>query len=246
MTPALEFDGVTFGYAARPVVENVSFRVETSEFLGLVGPNGSGKSTLLELALGLRRPDDGRVRLFAEPPEDAVHDSRVGYVAQDVNADPRMPVTVREVVASGRTALIGFGFADADDRTAISRAMERVGVADLADRRVGRLSGGQRQRTFIARTLAADADLLVLDEPTVGVDSESREAFYDLLRELNEEGLTVLLVEHDVGVVTAHADRVACLNRRLYFHGAASDFAESGALADAYRGNHRVLHHDHD
>jgi zinc transport system ATP-binding protein len=246
VTAALDFDDVTFGYAARPVVEGVSLTVESGEFLGLVGPNGSGKSTLLELALGLHDPDEGRVRLFGERPADALDGGRVGYVAQSVSADPGMPVTVREVVASGRTARMGFGFADEDDRTAVTRAMERVGVTALADRRVGRLSGGQRQRTFIARALAGDADLLVLDEPTVGVDAESREAFYGLLHELNDEGLTVLLVEHDIGVVTAHADRVACLNRRLYFHGASQDFADSDALADAYGANHRLLHHDHD
>lgn len=243
---AVDVDDVTFGYAARPVLADVTFSVEEGEFLGVVGPNGSGKSTLLELVLGLRDPDEGDVRLFGDPPSEAVGDGRVGYVAQNVTTAAGMPVTVREVVTMGRYPRMGFGLTGDDDREAVERAMERVGVTDLADRRLSRLSGGQRQRAFIARALASDADVLALDEPTVGVDAESRDAFYGLLRELNEDGLTVLLVEHDIGVVTEHADRIACLNRKLYFHGDPSEFAESDALADAYGADQRLLHHDHD
>jgi zinc transport system ATP-binding protein len=123
--------------------------------------------------------------------------------------------------------------------------LDRVGIADLADRRVGRLSGGQRQRAFITRALAAEADLLVFDEPTVGVDAESRAAFYDRIHDLNDGGLTVLLVEHDIGVVTTHATEVACLDRTLFFHGDPATFVETDALAEAYGGSHGVVHHEH-
>ena len=132
-----------------------------------------------------------------------------------------------------------------EDREAIESALDRVGIRDLADRRVGRLSGGQRQRVFIARALAAEADLLVLDEPTVGVDAHSREAFYDLLGELNDEGLTIVLIEHDLGVGTARATEIACLNRTLYFHGDPEAFVETDALAAAYGAGQHVLHHGH-
>ncbi|GAA0233019.1 metal ABC transporter ATP-binding protein [Halobaculum roseum] len=244
--PTVELRDVTFAYADRPVVEDVSLVVESGAFLGLIGPNGSGKTTLLELMIGLRRPDRGSVSVFGEPAHRLDGGRRVGYVPQDVGeASDEMPVTVREVVRMGRYPGRLFHRFDDDDRRAVEAALDRVGIADLADRRVGRLSGGQRQRAFIARALASEADLLALDEPTVGVDAESREAFYDLLGDLNDEGMTVVLIEHDVGVVTERATEIACLNRELFFHGDPEAFAETDALADAYGSAQRVLTHDH-
>jgi len=246
MTACIDVDSVTFAYGERPVIEDVSMTVESGTFLGLVGPNGSGKTTLLELLIGLRRPDEGSVTLFDDPAHAIANGERVGYVPQDVTAaSDGMPVTVREAVRMGRYPHGLFRRFTAADRRAVADALERVGIADLADRRVGRLSGGQRQRVFIARALAADADLLALDEPTVGVDAESREAFYALLGELNDEGMTVVLIEHDIGVVTTHATEIACLNRTLFFHGDPTAFAETDALARAYGGDQHVLHHDH-
>jgi len=246
MTAAVEVRDATFAFGDRPVVEDVSLAVEASEFLGLIGPNGSGKTTLLELVIGLRRPDSGSVSLFGEPAADRSHGERVGYVPQDVGeAADGMPVTVAEVVRMGRYPHRLLGRFREEDRTAVAEALERVGIADIADRRVGRLSGGQRQRAFIARALAAEADLLALDEPTVGVDAESREAFYDLLHELNDGGMTVVLIEHDIGVVTTHATEIACLNRELFFHGDPEAFVETDALAAAYGNAQHVVAHDH-
>ncbi|WP_123536661.1 metal ABC transporter ATP-binding protein [Halosimplex salinum] len=242
----LEVSDLTFGYGDRPVLEGVSLTVEPGAFLGLVGPNGSGKTTLLELLIGLRRPDSGSVRLFGSPAHEFADGERVGYVAQDdAGAGDSMSVTVAEAVRMGRYPRRLRGRFTDDDRRAVDDALERVGIADLAERRVGRLSGGQRQRVFIARALAAEADLLALDEPTVGVDAESRTAFYDLLDSLNDEGLTVVLVEHDIGVVTARATEIACLNRRLYFHGDPETFVETDALAEAYGTDRRVVSHGH-
>jgi zinc transport system ATP-binding protein len=242
----IEVRDVTFGYADQPVVEDVSLDVAEGAFLGLVGPNGSGKTTLLKLMIGLHRPDSGSVRLFGEPAHEFDDGERIGYVPQDVTAaNGEMPVTVLEAVRMGRYPHAWFGRFTDSDRQSVETAMERAGIADLADRRVGRLSGGQRQRVFIARALASEADLLALDEPTVGVDAESREAFYELLHELNDEGLTIVLIEHDIGVVTTHASEIACLNRELFFHGDPETFVETDALADAYGGAQRVIHHDH-
>ncbi|GAB7095743.1 metal ABC transporter ATP-binding protein [Halolamina litorea] len=242
----IEVEDATFAYGDQPVVEDVSLTVEEGEFLGLVGPNGSGKTTLLGLMIGLRQPDSGSVRLFGEPAGSRETGQRVGYVPQDVAGDERgMPVTVREAVRMGRYPSRPFGRFGDDDHAAVDAALERVGITDLVDRRVGRLSGGQRQRVFIARALAAEADLLALDEPTVGVDAESREAFYDLLGDLNEDGMTIVLIEHDIGVVTTHASEIACLNRELYFHGDPETFVETDALAEAYGGSQSVVHHQH-
>lgn len=239
-------DDVTFAYADAPVLEDVSIDVEPGAFLGLVGPNGSGKSTLLELMLGLRRPDAGSVTLFGEPAHAFEDGERIAYVSQHVaKAIQDMPITVREAVTMGRYPRRLVGRFSEEDRSMIDKALEQTGISDLAARRVGHLSGGQRQRVFIARALASGADLLALDEPTVGVDAESREQFYELLHELNADGLTIVLIEHDIGVVTTHATKVACLNRDLYFDGDPGEFVATDALARAYGTDQHVLQHSH-
>ena len=242
----LEVSDVTFSYGDRPVVDHVSLEIEEGEFLGLVGPNGSGKTTLLELMIGLRRPDSGSVTLFGDPAHESKNGERIGFVPQDVtNTKGEMPITVREAVRMGRYPHRLAGQFTQEDRDAIDAALRRVEIEGLEDRRIGRLSGGQRQRAFIARALASKADLLALDEPTVGVDAESREAFYELLHELNQDGITIILIEHDIGIVTTHASEIACLNRELFFHGDPETFVETSALADAYGGSQSVVHHQH-
>jgi zinc transport system ATP-binding protein len=232
--PVIDLSGIDFGYTSTPVVEDISLRIDPGEYAAVVGPNGSGKSTLMKLMLGLLRPDDGTATLFGEPSHQFDDGSRLGYVAQHASASKEMPITVREVVKMGRFPHVGFGRLSSEDWDIVDRALETVGMTAFADRRVTQLSGGQRQRAFIARALASEADLLVLDEPTVGVDIESVEAFYDLLDALNQDGITVLLIEHDLGAVTEHADRVICLNREIYFDGSAEEFVESDALARAF------------
>ena len=246
MTNVVELDGATFSYGDTVAVSDVSLSVAEGEFLGLVGPNGSGKTTLLHLMLGLRTPDEGSVRLFGEPADEFADGGRIGYVSQQATSgSDAMPVTVRECVTMGRFARVGHGRLTEADRAAVAAALETVGIADLADRLVGELSGGQKQRAYIARALASDADLLALDEPTVGVDAQSRDAFYALLDELNGDGITVVLIEHDIGVVTDRAGRIACINTELYHHGDAESFVESDALTEAYGSTGQVVHHHH-
>jgi len=230
----IDLADVTFGYTATPVIEDVTLAIDPGEYVAVVGPNGSGKSTLMQLMLGLRRPDEGRARLFGEPAHAFDEGARIGYVAQHASAAKEMPITVREVVKMGRFPHVGFGWLSREDWAVVDDALATVGMSAFADRRVTRLSGGQRQRAFIARALASEADLLVLDEPTVGVDAESVQAFYDLLDALNERGITIVLIEHDIGAVTDHADRVVCLNREVYFDGPTTEFLESDALARAF------------
>jgi zinc transport system ATP-binding protein len=239
--PVIGLSDVTFGYTSAPVVEDVSLAIDPGEYVAVVGPNGSGKSTLMRLMLGLLRPDEGEARLFGEPAHAFDDGARIGYVAQNVSAAKEMPITVREVVKMGRFPHVGFGRLSAADWETVDRALETVGMTAFADRRVTQLSGGQRQRAFIARALASEADLLVLDEPTVGVDAESVEAFYELLEGLNGDGITVLLIEHDLGAVAEHAARVVCMNRKVYFDGPTDEFVGSDALARAFGTNARFL-----
>jgi zinc transport system ATP-binding protein len=246
MTAVVEMEDVTFSYGETPAVRDVTLTVEQGDFLGLVGPNGSGKTTLLHLMLGLHTPDSGRIELFGTPVSEFEEGERIGYVSQgSTDRSGTMPVTVRESVLMGRFAHVGYGRIDDEDRRAVDEALETVAIADLADRQLSQLSGGQRQRAYIARALASEADLLALDEPTVGVDAESRDAFYSLLDSLNEDGITIILIEHDIGVVTERADHIACLNTELYHHGDSASFVESDALEEAYGSTSRVLEHSH-
>ncbi len=246
MSAVVEVENVTFAYGDQPAVRDVSLSIDAGDFLGLIGPNGSGKTTLLQLMLGLLDPDEGSVRLFGEPVDSFEAGERIGYVSQAAtNRDGTMPITVDECVRMGRYARAGFTRLSAHDHEVVRDALETVGITDLADRRVAQLSGGQRQRAYIARALASEADLLALDEPTVGVDAESRDAFYQLLDALNAAGITIVLIEHDIGVVTDRADRIACINTELFHHGDTDSFVESNALEEAYGQTGQIVHHHH-
>ncbi|GAA5346757.1 metal ABC transporter ATP-binding protein [Planifilum fimeticola] len=224
----LRLSGVTFSYDRHPVLEGIDLEVAAGEFLGLIGPNGSGKSTLVQLSLGRLSPDAGSVYLFGEPVEKFRKWHRIGYVSQKSNSfNLGFPATVYEVVASGLTGKLGlFRRIGKKERALIRDTLERLGLSDIAGANIGRLSGGQQQRTFIARALVSRPELLILDEPTVGVDAESVNQFYRLLDRLHrEEDLTILLITHDIDEITAAADRIALLNRRIRFCGTPQEFA---------------------
>lgn len=234
MTRAIALADVSFRYQDRRVLDAVTLSIDEGSFFGLLGPNGGGKTTLLKIMLGLLSPDTGTAQLFGEPATAFDDGERLGYVSQDAaESDRSMPVTVRQVVRMGRYPHAGLNGLTATDEERVTEALSTVGITEIADRRVGSLSGGQRQRTFIARALAAEADLLALDEPTVGVDAEARERFYALLDRLNGTGITVVLIEHDIGVVLDHADHVGWIDRSLRYVGDPSGLLESETLATA-------------
>ncbi len=247
--PVIQAEGVDFAYDGPPVLEGINLTVWAGEFLGIVGPNGGGKTTLLKLILGRLRPRRGAVRLFGRPVAVFRDWQRVGYVPQRGHLlDARFPATVGEVVATGRYGRAGlFRPLGRDDRRAVDRALEAVGLVHLRGRLVGRLSGGEQQRALIARALAGEPELLVLDEPTVGVDAQAQEAFYGLLRHLNRDlGMTLILVSHDVGVVTTEVRQLACVNRRLVYHGPPAGFtAGREALEELYQTPVRLVDHQH-
>jgi zinc transport system ATP-binding protein len=245
--PAAELEHVCFNYGPERVLDEVSLRVDRGDVLGLIGPNGSGKTTLLRVLLGLLRPTCGHVRLFGAEVAAFRQWERVGYVPQKAGFNSLFPAAVSEVVISGRSGRVGVGrrFTGAD-REAARRALDQVGLSALGDRRIGELSSGQQQRVLIARALVTGPELLLLDEPTVGVDVDAQEQFYSLLRRLNhEEGVTLILVSHDIGFVTQEVSRLACLNRTLVFHGSPEEAVASGALAEMYRTDAWMVAHRH-
>lgn len=223
---AVEIEGVSYAYEGQPVLEGVTLRVKQGDFLGLVGPNGSGKSTLLRLMLGLQTLQSGSIRVFGEDPSRLDERHRIGYVPQKASSlVSTFPATVREVVQTGRINRGRlFRSFTKEDRQQVDRALDLVELSALDNRPISKLSGGEQQRVFIARALASSPALLVLDEPTEGVDTRTQGQFYALLQRLQQDmGLTIVMVSHDIGVVTTQVSSLACLNRRLYYHGAPND-----------------------
>ncbi|KGR81526.1 metal ABC transporter ATP-binding protein [Lysinibacillus odysseyi] len=237
----IELKNVSFQYDYTQVLKNISFRVEEGDFLALLGPNGSGKSTLLKLILGLLKPMSGEIELFGKPAGSFKNREMIGYVSQKSNAfNSGFPATVQEVVKSGLTKKAGlFNRLPKDANERILRALTAVGMEQFTKRNIGQLSGGQQQRVFIARALVAEPKLLILDEPTVGIDHENVQAFYDMLARLNEEqNISMILVTHDVDTVSNRISHVACLNQTIHFHGYKNDFdAISQDELDAWYGH---------
>jgi zinc transport system ATP-binding protein len=209
----LEVRDVVFAFESGRVLNGVSLAVRPGDFLILLGPNGSGKSTLMKVALGTLEPASGSATLFGLPSRDPRAREKVGYVPQRAAISSRVPATVAEVVLTGRAHGSPFGVFTRADRAATARALHRVGLAHLAGRRIGELSGGEQQRVLIARALVSDPQLLVLDEPTAGVDKESQERFAEILRDLNGSGVTIVMVAHDVGAVGPYLTRVVALHQ---------------------------------
>jgi ABC-type Mn2+/Zn2+ transport system ATPase subunit len=226
----LHAEGVTFGYGPEPVLADVGLALRPGEFVALVGPNGSGKSTLLRVLLGLLTPWTGTVELFGEPPRHLDRRWRLGYVSQRARLEPAVPVTVHEAVATGRLARQGWWRrAGRADRDAVDHALESVALTHLRREPLGSLSGGQQQRVLIAKALASEPELLILDEPVAGVDAAAQRQFRDSLVHLvTEHGAAVLLVSHELGAVADDLDRVVVLKRRVVFDGPPAELAATG------------------
>ncbi|MBI5668791.1 MAG: metal ABC transporter ATP-binding protein [Chloroflexi bacterium] len=226
----LQTRGLTVGYHGQPrAIENVSFSVHAGERVAIIGPNGAGKSTLVKAIMGLTPPQRGQIIL----PENL----RLGYVPQHESVDWNFPVTVRDVVMMGRVQQIGlFRWPTRAHWRIVDSALARVDMTGLANRQIGELSGGQRRRAFIARALAQEARLLLLDEPFSGVDASVQASLMDTLDRLNADGLTIILTTHDLGLAFNRFDRVMALNRRVIAYGAAGEVFRPAVLSALYGG----------
>ena len=226
LTPALELRKVSFAYGnGPPALSDVDVRINQGEFVAIAGPNGGGKTTLIRLMLGLERPLSGQVLLFGERAESYSRRQTLGYLAQRSRLGTEAPATVREVVAAGRLAVGGLlGPLRRGERALIEEAIERVGLGDRADAPLRTLSGGQQQRAFIAKALAARPELLVLDEPTAGVDVPAQEALAALLATLHDElGTTIVYVSHEFGAVERYVERLLLIRGTIVFDGPPAD-----------------------
>jgi zinc transport system ATP-binding protein len=246
----LDVQQLSYRFDSRPVLDNISFQLHKGEMLGLVGPNGSGKTVLLKVLLGLLPLQTGKVKWFDQPLDQFKNWSRIGFVSQKANSfNSGFPATVHEVVMMGLTGKLGlFRRPGKPGRERVRQILETVELSKFAEQNIGQLSGGQQQRVFIARALVSDPEILILDEPTVGIDANSEARFYELLQALNEEKeISMILVSHDLGAVSTKMDSVACLNQRLHFHGQAEEFERmrSEILLRSYGHDVHVIHHGH-
>ncbi|WP_018930863.1 metal ABC transporter ATP-binding protein [Gracilibacillus lacisalsi] len=245
----VEMENVSFHYGERQALSKVNFIINEGDFIGLVGPNGGGKTTLIKLLLGMEKPTTGEIQLFGQPIRKFKEKNKLGYVSQKANSfNSGFPATVEEVVTMGLTSKLGyFRRLTRQDKLHIYEAVEKVGMTEYLSENIGELSGGQQQRIFIARALVSDPKLLILDEPTVGVDAENVEKFFDLLHELNQQNISLLLVTHDIGTMTHHASKVACLNKTLHFHGNPNEFQtlSQDQLSDFYGHPLNLVTHEH-
>jgi len=212
--PPILLRGVSYSYGRTPVLEAVDLRLDDGDFLGIIGPNAGGKTTLLKIVLGLLSPDTGSVEVFGRPP--AENRGVVGYVPQYARFDASFPIDVLDTVRMGRLG-IGRRERSRDSAEAALEALERVELGGMAGEQIGQLSGGQLQRVLIARALASEPRILLLDEPTASVDTRIGRSVYELLGQLSEQ-MTIVLVSHDIGVISRYVKTIACLNVRLHYH----------------------------
>lgn len=244
MRALVELKGVTFGYGEQPVLEDIYLHLHPGQFAALVGPSGAGKSTLIKLILGTLQPLQGKVfidghRLNGRPTP------RVGYVPQLEAVDWNFPVTVAEAVLMGRVRRAGlWPWPGADARRRMRDVLARLEIGHLAKHHIRDLSGGQQQRVFLARALIAEPDLLVLDEPTTGVDMRTAENVLHMLADLNRGGMTILMTTHDLNAAAAHVPWVVCLNRRVVAQGRPAKVFAEKILNETYRGDMVVIRQD--
>jgi zinc transport system ATP-binding protein len=222
--PLVDVDSLTVVLGGQPVVSDVSFCIHRSEFIGLIGPNGAGKTTLLRAVLGLQKYQQGNARVTTR---------RVGYIPQRTAIhQSQVPMSVLEVVQLG-------------SRVRAMESLARVDMATFAQRPFMQLSGGQQQRVLIAKALAGDPELLILDEPTTGIDEQSQREFYKTLQELQTQGIAIIMVSHDVDAVLQLVTRVMCVNGSILYDGPPEHFETDKYLPKLYTAQHRLLHHKH-
>ncbi|MGI0025599.1 MAG: metal ABC transporter ATP-binding protein [Nitrososphaera sp.] len=239
----VELDRVSYAYSGNVVLDNISFSISEGDLLGIIGPNGAGKTTLFSCMLGLLSDYTGAIRMFEQ---DIRRNARVfksiGYIPQRKAIDPNFPATVEEIVSLGMNGEVS--------REKIVNALEIVGLGAQSEKRIGEISGGQQQRVLIAKAIVNDPRLLILDEPATGIDVETQNKFYALLKKLNQDNkITIIWASHDLDAVNRLASSVACINRSMFFHGETREFFENPDLIKAYSESSMQAHmhlHDHD
>ena len=228
MLKVVEIDHLTIEYPDVKAIDDVSFTVNQGDFLGIIGPNGAGKSTLFAAMLGLNPKYKGTIKFFGtDIRKSKNYLKEIGYVPQKPIFEKNFPATVNDVVK--------MGLHKESDENKIDEILQQLWIHELSEKKIGELSGGQQQRVFIAKALVNNPKVLILDEPVTGIDQQSIDLFYSILKELNsKQNITIIWSSHDLDAVNKLANHVACLNRTLFFHGESDDFFENDELVKQY------------
>ena len=237
--PVLDVSRLIFRYNGVAALDNITFHLHEGERIAIVGPNGAGKSTLIKVVAGVLQPTSGEVNIYGSHPDRHVC---IGYIPQRNHVDWNFPVTVADVVMMGRSAKLGpFNWPHKKDWEMVNHALETVEIVDLASRQISQLSGGQQQRMFIARALAQESELMLMDEPLTGLDTPAQEGILDLLDRLKREKVTVMVATHDLDQAASHFDRIMLLNHRLIAFGEPGQVLQTNNLIRAYGGRLRAV-----
>ncbi len=237
----VEIENLSVNYDGILALDKISFSVEKKDFLGIIGPNGAGKTTLFSCMLGLLNNYNGEIKFFGtDIRKSKQYLCQIGYVPQKPIFEKNFPATVDEVV--------GMGLMKNQKEDAIDKVLQKVWLHELSHRRIGDLSGGQQQRVFIAKALVNDPQILILDEPVTGIDLQSKDLFYQILRDLNQkDNITIIWSSHDLDAVAKLVTKVACLNRTLFFHGISEEFFHNENLLKMYSESSMQMHmHNHE
>jgi zinc transport system ATP-binding protein len=238
--PLVELTNICFGYGEEEVLCSVSLTINKGDFIGIIGPNGSGKTTLINILVGLIQPGSGSVKIFDTPLDKFKDYNKIGYVPQKAHQfDAKIPLTVSESVDLGLINSRNHG------ESAVQEALQAVNLLDKKDKLITELSGGQLQRAFIAKALVSSPELLILDEPTTGVDVATQDEFYTLLSQLNKKGLTLIMVSHDIDVVVNEVNKLVCLNKKIVYQGPPNEFAKDESLEKLYGNTRKMIIHRH-
>ncbi len=236
----IEFKNVNFSYDNNHVLDSANFAINKGEFAGIVGPNGGGKTTVLKLLLGILTPNSGEISVFGQ--STTLSRSKIGYMPQSLSFDQQFPATALEIVLMGRLNNKIFSFYSKKDKTIAMQALEQMEIANLAKKIFSSLSGGERQRVLIARALACEPEILLLDEPTANIDPAIEDKFYDLLKNLSEK-MTIITVSHDVRFVMNVINKIICVNRKVHIH--PSSEIKGDFINDIYRtDNYNMIQHN--
>lgn len=237
---AIEVKNLTVSYEHHPVIRSISVSIKPKQIIGIIGPNGAGKSTLLKAIMGLLPLDSGSISIFGKPAEAAKH--LIAYIPQRNEVDWTFPVVVRDVVMMGRYREIGlFRRPGKLDRDTVEKSLREIGIEAYSDRQIGELSGGQQQRVFLARALAQKTDILMLDEPFIGVDAATENSIWEMMKKLKARGKTILVVNHDLTNMVKRYDSLLLLNQRLVAYGKPSIVFRPENINEAYGGRLTLL-----
>lgn len=237
MDEIVKTSGLNFSYGTAPVIEDVSIEVKKGDYIGMIGYNGTGKSTLIKLLLGLLTARSGKIELFGKPLKSFSDWQRIGYLPQNLSViNPIFPATVSEIVGLGLLSTKRTPKRlTSEDAKLIHEALERLGIANFANQTLAELSGGQQQRVMLARSIVANPELLILDEPTNALDAETRGSFFSYLEEINRKHKTVIiLITHDTSYVGDYANKLLYFDRKVVFYGSFEDFCQSSKMTEHF------------